>query len=513
MLISGYCHEPDRIIPLIQAGRAREVVSLGGNFVAVHATGPEVWIITSPYGVVPYFYHKSPFAHGSSVGDVIRDAEAVWRWNFEALIDYFVLEHLTGDQTLHPDVHQTPAGSVLHWDGQQLHTWQAPWEDLHRGNGSPDRAVAALRAEVERCSCEFISASGGFDSRVLLAASLANGKKPHLVVMGGPGSTDRSVVEAIGGRFGLRLETIDLQVTDYMSAAVTLAQSPFPLPAEHWHSYIYAAKSGLGGDAAIMVGANGEFARTYFFDRGLKSMAADLLPPGVLLRRSFGKRFKVPFKEDEISGLAPGLVTRVRNREQHVNRLFGLHQQESSLRQLDHWYLFERVRHFAGSGLGAVRTANVEWRTPFLSVAWCAEVDRMKRRWKLGQNWHRYTIKELYPDLLDFPEQGVGPTMAARHRLLYWRESNRRQSIIPYFDYACLFSNSGFLNDLFLRLSAQLEDVIDRTTIKKILSDHILNGTRRRAISTLVGLAVWKSGLELTRLTRTHNGLGRDVSR
>ena len=48
MLISGYCHEPDRITPLIQAGRAREVVSLGGNFVAVHATGPEVWIITSP---------------------------------------------------------------------------------------------------------------------------------------------------------------------------------------------------------------------------------------------------------------------------------------------------------------------------------------------------------------------------------------------------------------------------------------------------------------------------------
>src|SRR5262249_16213491 len=152
----------------------------------VHAAGSDVWIITSPYGVVPYFYHEMPFAHGSSVGAVAQAAKAVWRWNFPALVDYFVFEHLTADETLHAKIYQTPAGSVLDWDGKRLHTWQAQWDDIHSGGGNPDQAIAALRSEVNRCSCEILSASGGFDSRVLLAALLANGKRPDLVVMGQP---------------------------------------------------------------------------------------------------------------------------------------------------------------------------------------------------------------------------------------------------------------------------------------------------------------------------------------
>src|SRR5262245_35077241 len=62
VLVLGYCHQPHRIIPLIESGCAKEIVNLGGNFVAVHTIDHEVWIVTSPYGVVPYFYHEERFA-------------------------------------------------------------------------------------------------------------------------------------------------------------------------------------------------------------------------------------------------------------------------------------------------------------------------------------------------------------------------------------------------------------------------------------------------------------------
>ena len=300
--VYGYCHaSPAQIAALIRSRREREVVQLGGNFVAVAKQGQKVWIITSPYGVVAYFYCLGPtrFSHGTTVLEVLRRGGIEWRWNVEGLADLFALEHLTGCMTLHAGIDRTRAASVLHWDGEALHRWSATWSEIHdhhEARGSADRMVDVLCEEVARCvgSSPVLSASGGFDSRVLLAALLAGGgAKPELVVQGYSNSTDRVVVEAIGRRFGLKVHGIELTTEDYLGGADKICSATNGTkPAGHWHTYIYSAKSDLTEQDRFFVGANGEFARTYFLDQGIMSLAANCIPPSLALHKDSPENYR-----------------------------------------------------------------------------------------------------------------------------------------------------------------------------------------------------------------------------
>ena len=499
--VFGYCHASTaQIAALIRSRREREVVQVGGNFVVVAKQGQKIWIITSPYGVVAYFYSVRPtcFSHGPTVLDVLRRSGIEWQWNVEGLADLFALEHLTGCMTLHAGVDRTPAASVLHWDGEALHRWSATWSEIHdrrREHGSSDRMVDLLCEEVSRCvgsSPAVLSASGGFDSRVLLATLLVGGWKPELVVQGYSNSTDRIVVEAIGRRFGLKVHGIELTTEDYLSAADKICRATNGTkPAAHWHSYIYPAKSGLTENSRFFVGANGEFVRTYFLDKGIISLAADRLSPSLVLREFWKRKMKSVLKTEELAGVRSDVAEYLRDgANQQATRLANARPQGSTLHQLDQFYLEERVRHFIGNGL-ALYGLSVAWRTPFLSVPWVAQAEKLPRPWKLGNNWHRHAIARLLPELLDYPEEHVGPSMAKRHAALYWLPSRRRRQVVPYVDYNKIFADERILS-LLLHHARDVDDLIDGRIIEKIIEEHRSSGGRQRAISILLGIAVWR---------------------
>ena len=457
-----------------------------------------MWIITSPYGVVAYFYSLGPtwFKHGPTVRDVLRNGGLEWQWNVEGVADLLALEHLTGCNTLHAGVERTPPASVLHWDGHALHRWVATWSEIHDphgAHGSPDRMVDLLCEEVVRCagSSPVLSASGGFDSRVLLAALLAGGYKPKLVVQGCASSTDRVVVEAMAKEFGLKVSAIELASEDYVGAADKICRiTNGTKPASHWHTYIYTAKSYPSADDRFFVGANGEFVRTYFLDKGIVSLVANCFPSSLILREFWKKKTKSALKAEELSGVHKELATYLRDgAHQQAARLAKMHRGGSMLHQLDHFYLEERVRHFIGNGL-ALYGLSVAWRTPFLSVPWVAEAEKLPRSWKLGNNWHRRAIARLCPRLLDFPEEQVSRTMAKTHAPLYWMKSRRRQQVIPYVDYKKIFADERILS-LLGDHAKDMADLIDETTIRKIIDEHRSTGGRQRTISILGALAVW----------------------
>lgn len=498
--VFGYCHaNAAQIASLIGSGRDLEVVRLGGNFVAVATRGREVWVVTSPYGVVAYFFSHGPtwFSHGPTVGDALRRGGIEWQWNVEGLADLLALEHLTGCMTLHAGVERTPAASVLHWDGAKLRRWSATWSEIHLphdAQGSPDRLVKVLCEEVARCagSSPILSASGGFDSRVLLAALLAGGGKPELVVQGYAASTDRIVVEAIGREFGLKVRAIELTTEDYLSAAHKICQATSGTkPANHWHTYIYTAKSGLTENDRLFVGANGEFVRSYFLDKGMVSLAANCLPPGFALREFWRRKIKPALMAEDLSGVRTEVADYLRyGVDRQIKRLAAARPGGSTLHQLDHFYLEERVRHFIGNGL-ALYGLSAAWRTPFLSTPWVAEAEKLPRWWKLGSNWHRYAIARLCPKLLDFPEDQVAPMMAKTHPPLYWLPSRRRQKVVSYVDYTSVFADERILS-LLLDHARNLQDLIDERMIRNIVEQHRSSRGRQRIISILLGLAMWR---------------------
>ena len=493
----GYCHAaPSKVISLIESGRPRDIVQLGGNFVHSIRRGDEEWVITSAYNLPPYFYsaagHK--FSHGPTVSDVLEGSGLGWRWNPEAVADLMAIEHLTGNQTLHPEIFRTPAASVLHWDGEKLEIWRASWPEIHDrfdAEGSPDRLVQLLCDEVARCADGnvVLSASGGFDSRVLLATMLAAGLKPDLVVQGYPNSTDRVVVEAIGRKFGLNVRSIEPTAEDYFQNAATISRATSGTkPAGHWHTYIYPLKAGLAEDDRFFVGANGEFVRTYYFDKGVLSLLANCVPSSVALREFWKRKLKPTLKPADLAGVVPEVAAYLRQgKAPQVERLAAMCPGGSSLRRLDHFYVQERVTNFIGNGI-ALYNLCAACRMPFLSQEWVAAADRLPRRWKLGNNWHRYAIAKLCPELLNFPEEHVGPVMAARHAPLYWLPQKRRQETVGYFDYKRFFADER-AQSLLLEGAENVDDLIDPRTVTAIVEEHRASGARQRTMSILLGMA------------------------
>jgi hypothetical protein len=498
--VFGYCRAREtRILSLIEAGQARELIFLGGNFVIVARKGPQVWIATSAYGAVAYFFRNQAgqFSHGATVSDVLGTHPTAWRWNYGALIDLFALEHLTGCDSLHAEVQRTPAASILHWNGTALEEWSATWTQIHErfeATGDPGRMVDTLRDEVIEWAgpSPVLSASGGFDSRLLLAAMLSAGLKPDLLVQGTPESTDRVVVEAIGRRFGLRVRPVEAETDDYLECAPRVSRATNGTKATgHWHTYIYPAKAALHSGNRLFVGANGEFVRTYYLDRGIVANAADCLPPRLGLRQFWQRKLKRAFTGQDIAGLRPPLAERFQDgRPAQIVRLAGARPGGSVLRQLDHFYLEERVRHFIGNGL-ALYGLSARWITPLLSPAWVAEADRLPRRWKLGNHWHRYAIARLLPQLMDFPEEAVAAFMARRRPLFYWLPARRSQKVVPYMDYRKVFADERVLG-LLSQLAPELDELFNEQLIPALIAEHRERGTRGRLISILLAMAQWR---------------------
>lgn len=518
--IIGYCHlGKPQIAGLIAAGQARDLVSQDGNFVIIARWGDTVWIATSAYGVAAYFYHhhrdasgQEVFFHAARVGDIVKAAGLNWQWDFQALADLFYLEHLTGDGSLHASVRRTPAGSLLHWNGARLDLWIADRADLHRdaiadvkgmsGRAKADRLVELFTQQLARCdgNTATLSASGGFDSRLLLAGQLAAGGRPDLVVMGGPQSTDRLVAEAIGRRFALPVRSVELTADDYVDAARHVpAATNGTKPLLHWHTHIYTRKSGLSADDRFLVGSNGETLRSFFFDRGIISRWSDLRGSGpaaaTATERFWQDSLRADLSPAELAAMPSHLavffgdgVAAQARRLSDLGVMRG--ELDSMLRRLDRFYLDQRVRHFIGNGL-TLYGLTTSWRTPFLSIPWVAVAGELPRDWKLGSNWHRHAIRRLCPALLDFPEERVAGRMAKRAPLFYWHWRRRRQPVVPYVDYRQVVAAPAVLALLAGHASA-IEDLLPRAAVIGLIDQFRAGQRGLRSLSILTSLAIWR---------------------
>jgi hypothetical protein len=289
-----------------------------------------------------------------------------------------------------------------------------------------------------------ISMSAGFDSRLILAAFLALGMKPNLLVMGTDGSTDATIAIEIARKFKLPLEHVPLNGSRMISDRSLIARlTSGTKTIDNWHTYEYvAARNGRDRGTSIWIGSNGEFARTFFFDRGLQFYAANAL--GSPLVRKF---WDIKVRRRALPDfLRPFLVEELRQclePEKQIARLLRFFPQRSLGDTNDQLYL-ERVRQFIANGLSLVST-RYSPRTPFLHPKWIAAIRRMPRHLKLGNHWHRLAIKQLYPKLLGFPYDSTGKPMSQRPGFRYWFGFSPHSRNVPYFDYVNFFNSPRFL--------------------------------------------------------------------
>ncbi|HZZ41807.1 MAG TPA: hypothetical protein VFE58_02630 [Tepidisphaeraceae bacterium] len=490
------------ISQLLEANRAVDLVRHPGSFIisATRASTRETYIITSAYGAINYFYavQNQQFYHASTVAEILEQSRIPFRWNISALVDLFSLDHLTGNASPHRDVHRTPAGSVLHFVNSSLQTTILSWSDLHpeTGPADPDRAADLFAAETARFAGPdpVLSASAGFDSRLLLAALLHAGLRPRLLVAGSPESTDRIVTEQIARHYNLPITPVELTHRDFPSVANTVTRATNGTKtAYHWHTYLYPHLGHLSLSDRLLVGANGEFARTYYLDRGILSRAFDFLPAKPLALQFWKRKILISrvFREG-FKHLKPELADALAN--SHVaepEKIWSLNPDRSLLRHFDQTYLSERVRHVITNGL-TLYSLSAMPITPFLSTGWVSEIDRLPRYWKFGSRWHRHAIARLQPSLLNFLEQGTTGPMRRTPKPFYWRR--KKMPTVNLYDRDGLFRDNDFLSLLPAHADA-LSEIADPDWIRQVVAEHRSTEKETRFIANFLPLAVWRSNL------------------
>ena len=391
-------------------------------------------------------------------------------WNYTAVGDLLTVDHTLDDDTL-----------------TESHPCSAPIIEEAHGDLAA-LTVSILKEHITNPGGIVLSASGGFDSRLLLAALLHLGIRPRLLVCGPRGNFDRDVVEQIGKRLSLEVIAVELSAQDYVDHAERIVEvTGGTKAARHWHTFLYPLKAGLDTDCNIVVGANGESMRSYYFDRGLVSHATTALPRKPLLKRFWSVKAKNPFYPDQLEGLSQPVRDDLAGRgsRRRIDRLVAASRGNDFQSSLDHFYYHQRVRNFIGNGLKLYRQFG-EVVAPMTDVRWVTVAKSMPRAQKLGSRWHRHAINNLCPELLSFPEPGTGRPMAVDPGLLYWMK--KRGGGPPYADYASWFRSPGFVDMVMDR----------RNSIRELMSPDLVESMMKsgsvRQISPIAALAVYASG-------------------
>ncbi len=498
----GHCTlNTDAITRKFAENGASDLVNLPGNYVILIEKPEECYIITSPYGACQYYYtiKDNQLFHHETVLGVLKDSQISWSWNWQSLADLILIDHTLELDTLHPDIHRVPSGSILHFKQGKLDISTLSWEELNPPQrSSAKQAVNTFNQEVEAWITDdvVVSMSGGFDSRLILGSVLKQGYKPFLVTMGHSESTDVVISKQIADHFGLDLSLIELNLEDYFKFGQTIAAlTNGTKSSRHWHTYVYTYQAQLNPNQLMYVGTNGGFAKNFYYDKGIQAIYKNITASIPTLYQLWKGRLKPFFTPDELNQIAPELVQEFseEKKQERIQRLIKL-SHEQLLGGLERFYLEQRVQNFMGNGM-KLYSANVNWRAPFMSREWVRDIWNLDRKWRLGNNWHRYAIEKTYPQLMKFPEQGeFGKKMKSQAPSFYWREKRQKAPIISYAKYPEWFQQT-FVKEFILDHADLLSDRIAPKGIQSIVEDHQKTGKRLMPMAFLVTQIFWQMNL------------------
>jgi len=501
--VLGYCDlNYDTISNLIHKNEYEKLQSMDGEYTIIYEDNEEVIIITSMIGAMQYFYFYDGkrFAHSQTIIKLIKDLALQWTWDWESLGDLCELENLTGNRTLHRDIKKVPAGTILHYRHTLKLRTTKILDQFKISDANPIDAIETLNQQTLKWSGKdpVISLSGGFDSRVILSSMLKQGIYPTVVTVGSHQNSDMQVAEMISRKYLLDHIKVRLSVDDFISNGEYIANlTNGSKPSCHWHTFLYPKKTDITKNQSFFVGTLGEFARSYYFDKGfvslLNEIASDVTQAKFwLLKLSRHRTFEnneIPFICDNLSKEISndGMLKRAKRNSSYSSGGF--------LSGGTRYYLEQRVPNFYANGI-SMYNDSASWRSPFHNTSWLEQIWNLCDHWKLGSNWHRLAIFRNFPDLLNFPEEKGFNTkkMLRKAPFLYWLSIMQRNKYKTY-DMSTDWFTERKLHELVLDNSSLLDEIFDPRLLMMILEEHLNFRNRTRAISLILTILFFKMSL------------------
>ena len=502
--IIGYCNKTAaELRVLIEDGKANQLLGLRGEYTIVFESSSVVTIVTSCIGAMQYcyYYDGNIFSHGKTILEIIKQVGLEWRWDWESVGDLCELENLTENRTLHKYVKKVPPGSILSFDKKlSIHSSRLIDTFITHGRGDEVEAVDIFNQET---SCwasgkPYLSLSGGFDSRAILSSMLKQNIYPTLVTLGKDETSDIEVAREIGKEFGLDHIVVNLELDELLENGEHIARiTNGSKPACHWHTYLYPRKAKVPKNESFFVGTLGEFARNYYFDKGIAGMLFDTY--GISGQEVFWnsklKRHRT-FKDTELSQLSPEFAKEIREEGQKYRSKRNAQLSNGGvLTGGSRYYLEQRVPNFYANGI-TMYNDTTHWRSPFHSLEWLKEIWNLSDSWKLGSNWHRLAIKRNFPKLLSFSEEKgfVRGRMLSKAPPFYWLSVMQRMKYKSY-DLSNEWYKDNKIREFILDNSDSLSDFCERVLIERILNEHLVGENRVRAISFFLTMVFFKKAL------------------
>lgn len=224
---------------------------------------------------------------------------------------------------------------------------------------------------------------------------------PQLSVMGFDDSTDVVIARRLADGAGLPLDVFQLDGEDCLREGVAIAKATSGVKtAVNWNTYLYSSKTG-GAGVPHLVGSNGEFARTFFFDHQKMARPVAMLGSSAVPLYWAARCLRRAAKFSRFNPLLSGRLNVARRvlAAAPIDARWGA---PNFLTGLDTFYSGQRVRHFIGGGL-ACYAAFGEPRSPFLDGRWLREVAALGRHWKMGGAYHVESTRRLQSWLIDHP--------------------------------------------------------------------------------------------------------------
>jgi hypothetical protein len=441
----GYCPDsPADVLAQVAAGVKPS--GLKGDFVLIaegvdEATGrPQTVFVSTVVSAVPYFFHADgeSLSHASNVFECCEKAGIPWRWNYRAIAQLALFDHVITDESMHADIRRVPQASVLRFcDGKLECHMDSYWHDRYlspRHDAKVDDGVGLilqLLGELPSERGHTLSLSAGYDSRLLLAGLMHLKRDVTSASMGHEHSTDSRVAAQLAQAAGIPFRRLEIVAIDYIKYArgivtTTSGEKTF----SHWHTGIYSERVGFDPAAWHLAGSNGEICRSYYFDKGWQGLLlqwAGVRAWPLRLRIKHSIRFTIPRRMCD--AIEPTGEFR-----KHLST--GRYLREACVRGprfldgLEMFYASHRVRYFIGLGLALYRHA-FPTMSPFLDVRFIDYVSRLPHSWKMASRFHRSMIVRLYPQLADFPTDDTRVPMSASPGPFYYRRHHPFTSYNP----------------------------------------------------------------------------------
>lgn len=457
--LHGYSScEPNEIKAGVEKGK--EIDSFPGDFVVYDPSPDSGFAISSLVSALPFYWAISAdrrLVLGDNVFDVAKRAAIPWRWNLRSIRALALCGHTLNEDTLCVGVQRLTPGTYLKAEAGGIRSTRLPiqpfvWDMDDGMNEALSALKVGFREAVGSAEEVHLSLSAGYDSRLLLALCLDSGITPKVSVMGYEESTDVVVARKLCERAGLDLTVVEIDGQDYLKMGATIADATSGVKtAANWHTFLYHKGKDFS-HGVHLVGSNGEFARSFFFDVARLNRFVDAAPPQMLRAYwavRYARRFLKfsrynPFLRWANVGSPLALAGKA-----VVQPGYAPHNLSSAL---DAYYTGQRVRHFIGAGL-ACYAYHGSPRLPFLHPRWIRAVARLRREHKRNDNYHQYCTARLAPALVELPYNQL-------------EDGSKGPSYSPFNQ----FSRSRQVSELLLS-STHLRQWITPDQLSKVLND------------------------------------------